>query len=161
MKTLIAISDTHGCNQPLFSLMPRVEENDYVVHLGDGFSDFRSSYAEYPKKAFAVVGNCDMMPSIPEEEILEIEGSRVLCCHGHRYGVKTGLERLAYRAQELSCNVVLYGHTHRADITEMGGVTLINPGTLKYPLEAGGSYAYLVFHEKKVTATIVGNPIRY
>lgn len=160
MKTLIAISDTHGCNQTLFSLRARVDENDYIVHLGDGFLDFRSFYTEYPKKAFAVVGNCDFMPSVPDEEVLEIEDSRVLCCHGHRYGVKMGLERLAYRAQELSCNVVLYGHTHCANITELGGVTLVNPGALKYPLEAGGSYAYLVFHGKKVTATLVGNPLR-
>ena len=161
MKTLIAISDTHGRNETLFSLRARVEENDYIVHLGDGFSDFRSFYTEYPKKAFAVVGNCDAMPCIPEEEILEIEGSRILCCHGHRYGVKTGLEWLAYRARELSCNVALYGHTHQATITELGGVTLVNPGTLKYPLEAGGSYAYLVFNGDKVTATLVGNPIRW
>lgn len=159
MKTLIAISDTHGCVQPYLGLATLVSENDYIVHLGDGFSDFRSTYCEAPKKAYAVHGNCDFTPMVPAEEVLEIEESRVLCCHGHQYGVKSTLDRLVYRAKELSCNVVLYGHTHRAEISEVGGVTLVNPGTLKYPLNAGGSYAYLVFNKSKVTAVIVGNPM--
>ena len=137
-----------------------MEENDYVVHLGDGFFDFRSYYHQWPKKAYAVCGNCDGGIPLPTEEILEIEGSRVLCCHGHEYGVKGGLSRLAYRAQELACNVVLYGHTHSAAIDELGGVTLVNPGSLKYALELGGSYAYLVFNGRKVTAVIVGNPLQ-
>ena len=159
MKTLIAISDTHGCIQGVLNLKARLLENSYTVHLGDGFSDIRELYHEYPKKIYAVRGNCDGGIPLPTEEVLEIEGSRVLCCHGHEYGVKSGLSRLAYRAQELNCNVVLYGHTHRASIEELGGVTLVNPGTMKYPLESGGSYAYLVFNGKKVVPVIVGNPM--
>ena len=50
-----------------------------------------------------------------------------------RYGVKTLLGVLAHEAKEKGCDVALYGHTHRADICEMDGVTLINPGSLRYP----------------------------
>ncbi len=160
MKTLIAISDTHGQTAPLKSLQPRIDENDFIVHLGDGFHDFRSVYYSYPKKAYALKGNCDPFQSLPREEILEIEKCRIFCCHGDAYGVKTGLDRLICRAQELSCNVVLYGHTHRADVSEYAGILLVNPGTLSGPLSGGGSYAYLVCSGEKATAVIVGDPLR-
>lgn len=159
MKTLIAISDTHCNPQPLASIKPLIAENDFTVHLGDGFTDFKDVYCEYPKKTHVVKGNCDFFQTLPQETVLEIEECKVLCCHGHAYGVKSGTDRLLYRAQELGCNVALYGHTHRAEVLEMDGVLLVNPGTLKYPLDAGGSYAYLVFNGKKVTAVIVGNPM--
>ena len=88
MKTLIAISDTHGSSEPLFELIPRIEENYFTVHLGDGFTDFKSVYCQFPKKTYAVRGNCDFFQTLPEEEVLEIEQSRILCCHGHLYGAK-------------------------------------------------------------------------
>ena len=159
MKTLIAISDTHGRVEAVSEIKRLVDENDYVVHLGDGFADFKELYFKYPKKAFAVRGNCDFFLSLTDEEILEIEDSKVLCCHGHRYGVKSGEEQLFSRAKELGCNVVLYGHTHRAKIIEKDGITLVNPGMMKFPLNAGGTYAYLVFNRGKVTAVLVGTPM--
>lgn len=159
MKTLLALSDTHGRVQAISELKRLVDENDYVVHLGDGFDDFKELYFKYPKKAYTVRGNCDFFLSLPDEEILEIEESKVLCCHGHRYGVKTGEDQLFARAKQLGCNVVLYGHTHRACITERDGITMINPGMMKFPLNAGGTYAYLVFNKEKVTSVIVGTPM--
>jgi predicted phosphodiesterase len=45
-------------------------------------------------------------------------------------------------------------------VHEEGGVTAVNPGSLRCPLKAGGSYAYLVFNGEKITAVIVGNPMR-
>ena len=72
---------------------------------------------------------------------------------------KSGLETLAARAKELACDVALYGHTHTPLISEVGGVTLVNPGSLRFDVGAGGSYAYLVVNGKKVTAVLVGeNP---
>ena len=160
MKTLLVISDTHGNKAAVDALLPRVEENDYVVHLGDGFADYREIFANYPKKAYLCRGNCDGYAALPEEGVLEIERVRIFYCHGHSYGVKSDLSRLAYRAKELDCAVALYGHTHTPLISDVGGVTLINPGSLRFPLHQGGSYAYVVVHGEKVTATLVGNPLR-
>ncbi|MBQ8374818.1 MAG: metallophosphoesterase [Clostridia bacterium] len=160
MKTLIVLSDTHGNKAGVEALAPLVKENDYAVHLGDGYGDFRETFFENPDKAYFCGGNCDLLAGLPAEGVLEIERTRIFYCHGHKYGVKSGLQNLAYRAKELDCSVALYGHTHLANIAEMGGVTLVNPGTLRYPLDCGGSYAYLVVNGEKVTAVIVGNPMR-
>ena len=160
MKTLIAISDTHGNKSGVNGLVPLIEENDYVVHLGDGFADYRDVFSSYPKKAYLCKGNCDFFSALPEEGVLEVEQARIFYCHGHCYGVKSDLTRLAYRAKELDCAVALYGHTHTAAVQEIGGVTLVNPGSLRFPLHQGGSYAYLVVNGEKVTAVIVGNSLQ-
>ena len=112
----------------------------------------RPYVSQEPEKYCVMKGNCDF--SFGEEErVIEAEGVSIFCCHGHRYGVKRGLEGLAARAKELGCSVALYGHTHRADISEVEGVLCINPGALgSY---TSPSYCYLVVHKGKPTATIV------
>ena len=48
---------------------------------------------------------------------------------GHRYNVDWGVDSLVYAAQERDCQLALYGHTHRPDSQEIGGVKVVNPGT--------------------------------
>ena len=88
-----------------------------------------------------------------DETVIEAEGVRIFCCHGHRYGVKSGFSRLAARAKELDCTVALYGHTHAADIREIEGVLCVNPGALG--AYAGASYCYLTVHGGRATPVIV------
>ena len=152
MKTFLIVSDSHGRKQPLAKIAPLCKENDYIIHLGDGAGDFREFMREYPEKTYLLKGNCDMI-AFEEECVIQAEGISILCCHGHKYGVKSGLSRLAYRAKELDCEVALYGHTHRASIEEVGGVLCINPGFAGSYSDP--SYCYLVVHNKKPTATIV------
>ena len=153
MKTFIVISDSHGrAAQGLVRLSALFGENDYIVHLGDGSSDMRPYFSQYPEKTYVLKGNCDFSYGL-DECVIEAEGLSVLCCHGHRYGVKGGLHRLAARAKELGCEVALYGHTHVANVEEVDGVLCVNPGS--FGAFTGGSYCYLVLHKGKATATIV------
>lgn len=152
MKTFVILSDSHGRRKALEKLRPLFAENDYIVHLGDGSTDMRETFGIYPEKTFIIKGNCDF--GYGEDEcVIEAEGLSVLCCHGHRYGVKSGLGRLSARAKELGCEIALYGHTHRAEAREVDGVLCINPGAAGSYSEP--SYCYLVLHEKKATPTIV------
>lgn len=156
MKKLVILSDSHGNINAIESLARLFMENDYVVHLGDGANDIRSFRKEYPEKVYQCAGNCDFISPLPEEDILEIEGVRIFYCHGHKYGVKSDLTALAEKAKACDCDIALYGHTHRALISNENGVMLINPGTMSRPLGQGGSYCYLVIHNKKATPVIVG-----
>ena len=152
MKTLIVVSDSHGRKKLLDKITPLVKENDYIIHLGDGAGDLHDIMHEYPEKTYLLKGNCDAL-AFEEECVIQAEGISILCCHGHKYGVKSGLSRLAYRAKELDCEVALYGHTHRASIEEVGGVLCITPGSAGSYSDP--SYCYFVVHNKKPTATIV------
>ena len=155
MKTFVVLSDSHGRKKNVEKLLPLFAENDYVVHLGDGSSDMRDFFRDNPDKTYVMKGNCDFSYGL-EEIVIEAENVRIFCCHGHKYGVKSTLARLAARAKELDCSVALYGHTHRADITQQDGVLLVNPGSVgDY---ASPSYCYLVVHGDIVTPAIV--PIR-
>ena len=89
-----------------------------------------------------------------------MESVRVFYCHGHKYRVKSGLEQLAEEAKRRDCDVALYGHTHTPLITQMDGITLINPGSLRYNVGEGGSYCYLVVHKDKITPVLVGEGLR-
>lgn len=156
MKKIIVVSDTHGSVKGLEKLMPLIAENDYFIHLGDGVGDVREIMRHYPDKVYYCAGNCDFFSLLPDEGTLEVEQLKIMYCHGHKYGVKKDLDIVARVAKERGCDVVLYGHTHSALITEIDGVTLINPGTLRYPAGEGGSYCYLVVEKNKPTAVIVG-----
>ena len=160
MKKIVVVSDSHGRVENVEALRSLLEENDYLIHLGDGVGDVRALSKLYPEKVYACRGNCDFSSAHPAEFVLDVEWIKIFCTHGNAYGVKEDLARLAYRAKELDCQVALYGHTHLARMDEMDGVILINPGTLQFPIGKGGGYAYLVVHKDKCTPVLVGDALR-
>lgn len=157
MKKILILSDTHGNGKALEKLSPLVAENDYVIHLGDGVGDMRVLRDQYPDKVFVCAGNCDFFSPYPPCGELDVEYLKIFYCHGHHYGVKSDLSNLAKEAKRRGADIALYGHTHRALISEQDGITLINPGSLRYPVGEGGSYCYLVIHKDKATPVIVGD----
>ncbi|MBE5744741.1 MAG: metallophosphoesterase [Clostridiales bacterium] len=159
MKTIIVLADSHGNVKGVEKLRPLVTENDYFIHLGDGVGDIRELRKDYPEKAYFCAGNCDFLPAYPTEGVLEVEKLRIFYTHGHKYGVKNGLDRLAERAREKDCSVALYGHTHTPRISEINGVTLINPGAMRLSGE-NAVYAYLVVNGEKLTSVLVGDALR-
>lgn len=160
MKKLVIVSDTHGSLRAVESLRALVAENDYLVHLGDGAGDLRMLWKDFPDKIYACCGNCDGHTLLPDEDVLEAENVRILYCHGHKYGVKSGLQALAAEAKKRDCQIALYGHTHEARVTEIDGVTLINPGSLRRSVSEGGAYCYLVVHKEKFTYVLCGDAFR-
>ncbi len=150
MKTMIVISDSHGNVSALEGLSQIMKYSDYIVHLGDYQRDIKLFSRDYGDRIYSVKGNCDLGH---DEQVIEVEDVKVLLTHGNAYGVKSGLTNLSLRAKELNVDLVLYGHTHLANIEVSDGITYVNPGTTsRYQAK---SYAYVVIHEKKITAKIV------
>ena len=117
--TLLVLSDSHGRPDLIEEAIRRVRP-DGILFAGDGLRDL--SRVEIPCPLWAVAGNCDWLttPLIinggvfePQtEELVTVEGIRILLTHGHRYGVKSGPTAAAYRAKELGADMLVYGHTH-------------------------------------------------
>ena len=105
MKKILVISDTHGSRKGIEKLMPLIAENDYILHLGDGAGDMREVMGLYPDKVYLCAGNCDFFSPLPDEGILEVEYLKILYCHGHKYGVKRGLNALCQAAKEKGCDI--------------------------------------------------------
>ncbi len=153
MKTVCVISDSHGNRTAIDKLFPIFAESDYVIHLGDTSSDGQYIKNAFGGKVYTVNGNCDFIRVGEDELTAEIDGVKIFACHGDRYGVKRGYDRLAYRAEELGCKVALFGHTHCATEEQIGGIQLFNPGTLsRY---SRNTYLYLVLSGGKAVGKIV------
>ena len=103
---------------------------EQVFHLGDVMEDVRYLQDNLKVPVAAVAGNCDVFSRHQREVAVTIENKRFLLVHGDKYGVKTGYDRLSYHADEMTCNMALFGHTHQTFSEDVGGVMLVNPGTL-------------------------------
>ena len=153
MKTVTVVSDSHGNRAALDKLNAVFSESDYIIHLGDTSSDGAYIKTQFPDKTYLLNGNCDLVRLGEKELTLQIESVKLFACHGDTYGVKSGLDRIAYKAGQENCTVALFGHTHRATELLTGSVTLFNPGTLsRY---SRNTYLYLVINGDKAVGKIV------
>lgn len=147
--TLLILSDSHGRPDRVEEAIRRVRP-DGLLFAGDGLRDL--TYREIPCPLWAVSGNCDWVTSplivngsvlAPEdEELITLEGVRILLIHGHKYGVKGGLGRAVARAVQRDTDVLVFGHTHiplelhlrpdgaYAELSVTKPLTLFNPGSL-------------------------------
>lgn len=151
MKLLI-LSDSHGSVENMRKVV-QIENPDVLFFLGDGQRDITSVMANFPDlPCHVVAGNCDYDSEYPEEAIVTVDGLRVLMTHGHKYGVKSGFDRLFRRGYMKRCKLLLCGHTHESVIREKLGMTLINPGSIGYYFEP--SYAVVHVEQGVITRRV-------
>jgi putative phosphoesterase len=129
---LIVLSDTHDARGMLELAAQHIEENGYdrIIHLGDIRGDARWLEDRLGREVVGVAGNCDFYSRDVRELVRNFDGVKILMTHGDAYGVKRSYDRLSYRAEEMGCAAAFFGHTHQAFVGRVGGVLLVNPGTL-------------------------------
>lgn len=71
--------------------------------------------------------------NIPESTTFVLAGRRVFATHGHRHCVSYGFDQLYAIAENLTADMVFYGHTHQGYYEENNGTLFLNPGSLCYP----------------------------
>lgn len=141
---IFVISDTHGKTSKVTEVWSKLTNVDLVIHLGDYIEDAKNLERELETEVVWVKGNMDGSYSSEDYRILETEYGSLLLTHGHMDNVKRSPLNLIYRAQELGCKAVLFGHTHRPAYEEVNGIYLVNPGSLSMPRDGSdGSYAIL------------------
>ena len=155
MKVLV-LSDSHGEVDAMIRAAKRVSP-EMIFFLGDGWRDAETLAEKFPHTPFyQVPGNCDFQFRKPAEELVTLEGKRILLCHGHTYGVKEGLWKADEEAEEQNLDAFLFGHTH-TPLVELRGKTLfMNPGSigLGYP----PSYGVLTVEKEKIDGRIFQFP---
>ena len=146
MLKAAVFSDTHGNNFPMLEAA-RQAKADVFIHLGDHDRDaqlLRQAFPDTP--LYSVCGNCDINPLSPERLTVELGPVKVFLTHGHLYNVSPWqADSLVYAAQEQGASLALFGHTHRAVYEQLGGVTLVNPGTAGRGREL--SWALVTIHD--------------
>ena len=145
------LADTH-CPEFVDELPRRVfeilEGADLVIHAGDvneqGTLDALSRIAPVE----AVQGDHDRtLASLPASRELTVEGKRIVVVHGDRsrwieepqtllWTLSLGFYRphkrlpLVLRRRFPNADVIVYGHTHRAEMKTIEGALLFNPGAV-------------------------------
>ena len=124
---LLVMSDSHGTISYMKEAV-KIEKPDIAIHLGDCMSDAERLGDMFPDlRLFSVKGNNDWYGG-SLDAVYETDFGKIYMCHGHMLGVKSGLENLVYKAKDKGCSIALYGHTHRAHLEIIDGVTVVNPG---------------------------------
>ena len=146
---LLVISDSHGRLSNVEEAIRRTRP-DAILFAGDGLRDI--SRADPPCPVFAVRGNCDTMVSTvilggvevtpDDERCIDLDGVRILLCHGHRYGVKSTLSVAISHAAARGADLLVFGHTHTpTELTLLPGhgdmaaslekpLIVLNPGSI-------------------------------
>lgn len=137
------LSDTHGHLGRAQGAKAVLENLNLILHAGDLASDAPPLERMLQCKVIAVSGNCDINSMEPSEKILDIEGKKIFLTHGHLYRVKFGVDKLYYRAKELSVDLVVFGHTHVPYNEVIDDILFFNPGSLSLPRSGPGSFGIL------------------
>jgi hypothetical protein len=131
---ILVISDSHGETAQIKKLLEQYADTaQAVLHLGDRDSDLLQLAAQTNLSVYTVAGNCDDGASSPRERSCEFNRRRVFMAHGNKLNINFGVERLVYRAREVSAAVCLYGHTHRSEIFTKDNIFFMNPGSITEP----------------------------
>lgn len=132
MERILVLSDSHGNIENMVTAV-RDTEPDRIIHLGDCFADAVKLQKKFPDIPMDhVPGNCDWGED-EEERILEIEGMKILICHGHTYNVKASYLMMEMGALEKEVDIALFGHTHKVFYDYHNGMRLMNPGSIGAP----------------------------
>ena len=128
---------------------------DLLIHCGDKYND-AEKFAEklHIEKVLNVPGNCDMS-IIGKESIIiqEIEGKKFIITHGHTHNVK--LNKLKDYAKKNKADIVLYGHTHKAQNEFIDNILYFNPGSTIFPKDGRASFGVIEITKDSFNSRIV------
>ena len=149
MKILV-ISDTHGDISKVCRVIDSLkDEITTIIHCGDIICDIELLKRLYTDITFYYVkGNNDYVQkplNALNEQNIVLSGKRFFIAHGHTYGVNNGLERLYYKALELSADICIFGHTHMQFYQEHNNIMLLNPGSISRP-RGGNKHSYAIIN---------------
>ena len=130
---ILILGDSHGGNGNLRYAIGQELPIDMLIHCGDVQGDLMQILGGDPPYAVTCVkGNTDA-GNLPLSRMLDVCGHRILVCHGHALGVRSGTERILQAAREQGCDVVCFGHTHIPVCREQDGILVLNPGSISLP----------------------------
>lgn len=143
MRILI-VSDTHGKHRNLDRALEAAGKIDMFIHLGDveGGEDYIDAVVDCEKHI--VAGNNDFFSDLPHEEEFYIGSKKAFITHGHNYYVSMTKEQIREEGKARQADIVMFGHTHQPYLDEKDGITVLNPGSLSYPRQAGRQPSYMI-----------------
>ena len=131
------VSDSHGRFRPLERMISQAPDVAAWIHCGD-YSDDGDDLAIYTGvPVYSVRGNNDFMSDAPACRKVTIGGVNIIAVHGHQWYGEARLAKLRQLGREHEARLVLFGHTHRRFCQRDDDMTIVNPGSVSLPRDAG------------------------
>jgi putative phosphoesterase len=126
---------------------------ELILHAGDVGTSTVLRELEAIAPLRVVRGNVDDPAlGLPEKVTLTLEGISIHLSHGHEIGSPTP-EALVRR---YTADVIVYGHTHKSRVDQVGSTLVVNPGAAgprRFNLQP--SVALLSIDKKKASVSLV------
>ena len=152
LKRIVVFSDTHKDINNCIRVLDNLIDVDMVIHLGDHTSDADNLSYIYPDIEFIKIrGNNDFDFSSPVENVVDCDGIKIFCCHGHMYLQ----DSLFLLAEKEGYSIVLCGHTHVSKIVEQNNIIIMNPGSISRPRDGHCSYGIIEIEDNKFGLDII------
>jgi len=135
-RRLLVLSDIHGNMPAIVAVLKwaagELADSDMAVFLGDGLRElaFAQQQAVLSCEWKKVRGNNDLAPIAHETEVFDFGGHRFYLCHGHRYALYNGFDKLIAAASKSGADAALFGHIHVPHLEEANGLLLVCPGSI-------------------------------
>ncbi len=141
MMKIGLISDTHGfIPTPVFDIFKEV---DLIIHAGDIGHENVLTELRTIAPVKAVYGNVDGFPLVGRLSRIDfLKAEERILCVTH---IVNSPKAFAYELFKLnrSAHIVIFGHTHRAEVKEYNNIMFVNPGSVSLPRGGGASVAIL------------------
>ena len=133
MKFLV-FSDSHEYTNGLERAIEKHNDITHIIHCGDVSVDVEYLHHVYGTShtICAVCGNNDYRCDDPLFRVFSCEGHKVYVTHGHKEHVKQTLHTVVRAAEEKSCDICIFGHTHTQFFEKRENLHLLNPGSIGY-----------------------------
>ena len=154
---ILCFSDTHGRVLSMYEAV-QSEQPDVVLHAGDSEDSFETLEELLQKEqphieCHGVLGNCDRNQDLASRglhqraytELLTLNSKRILLLHSHQFPelrMRDDYSKALAYAQEQRADVLVFGHTHRQERLDLGGVIFVNPGATQW-----GDYAVITLSD--------------
>jgi len=154
------ISDTHipdKCEHIPDVILEAFKNVDMVIHVGDLVNlEVIKELESVCPKVLAVSGNMDrkeVTKIYPSKQVVEIAGFKIGLMHG--YGAPINLINILKDAfKNDACNVIIFGHSHKAMNENINGVLFFNPGSATDSSCEANSYG-IVEIDRKINPKII------
>lgn len=154
MKRILIFSDSHGDINRCIDIIRSSDNISAVIHAGDCTSDAEDLSYIYPDiPIYYVKGNNDWFSNAPSHMTVMLDGIRIFITHGHEERVKyeSDYRTLKAKAKAANADLAIFGHTHISYISYDGGITAVNPGSIRFD----ASYAVAEINNGKINVKIM------
>ncbi|RPI93087.1 MAG: YfcE family phosphodiesterase [Spirochaetales bacterium] len=160
---MLVFADSHGNRNGVIDAAAGNLPLNAIVHLGDGIDDGKAAAEKLGVEFYGVAGNEDRSSEFPEKHLLVHEAFSILMIHGHQTDInpyqdastrEKHYRKMAAMASEAGAGLLLFGHTHHAEVLEVDDVVLFNPGNMYIGSAATHSFGIIEIDKDGVDVSI-------